>query len=279
MRNISKKLLIYYFVLLLLVLGSMFYFWEKYKTNLIPARDYSEIKEEGVLRITTEYNPLSYYIKGDTIGGFQYEISRAIAAIAGLEIETHLEMNLPKSFEDLESNRTDIIARNIPITEELKAQYLVTKPLILNKQVLVQRTAKANGDIAPIRSQLELAGKTCYIPSGSPAKIRLENMADEISDTIHIIEDKDYSSEQLIIMVAKGDIDYAVCDQQIAIETAKHLPEIDTETAISFSQLQAWVVRQDAPILRDSIDSWLTTLKKQGIYQKIYKQYYKENGF
>ena len=279
MRNSPQKLLVFYGVLLITVLGVLFYFWDKYKKNLIPIRDYNEIKQEGILRITTEYDPLSYYIKGDTISGFQYEISRAIANIAGLEIETHLVISLSKSFQNLESNRVDIIARNIPITKELKENYLITNPLILNRQVLVQRKPSANNNVALIRNQLDLAGKTCYIPNGSPAKIRLDNMAYEISDTIHIIEEERYSPEQLIIMVAKGDIDYVVCDQQIAAETAKHFPEIDIQTAISFYQFNAWIVRKDAPSLRDSLNSWIKTLKERGIYQKIYKQYYDNDTF
>ncbi len=44
------------------------------------------------------------------------------------------------------------------------------------------------------------------------------------------MEDELYSTEQLMIMVAKGDIDYAVCDQQIARMTQKKLPEVDILT-------------------------------------------------
>ena len=55
-------------------------------------------------------------------------------------------------------------------------------------------------------------------------------------------------------MVAKGDIDYAVCDQQIARVSKGNLPEIDIDTDISFTQLQSWAVRKDSPILLDSLN-------------------------
>ena len=60
-----------------------------------------------------------------------------------------------------------------------------------------------------------------------------------------------------MIMVAKGDIDYAVCDQQIARMTQKKLPEVDILTDVSFTQLQSWAVRKDSPVLLDSLNSWL----------------------
>ena len=78
-----------------------------------------------------------------------------------------------------------------------------------------------------------------------------------------------------MIMVAKGDIDYAVCDQQTAALSQKQLPEIDIKTDISFTQLQSWAVRKDSPILLDSLNSWLEQIRKNGTFDKIYKKYYK----
>ena len=75
-------------------------------------------------------------------------------------------------------------------------------------------------------------------------------------------------------MVAKGDIDYAVCDQQIAKISKEQLPEIDIDTDISFTQLQSWAVRKDSPILRDSLNSWFNQLRQNGSFDKIYKRYY-----
>ena len=231
------------------------------QTEVLP-RDYPTI-EEG------------YYVAGDTIEGFQYELSIAIAQLSGMEIQTLLEMSLAESFDMLEKNKCDVIARNIPITSEIKEKYLFTEPIILDKQVLIQRTEKANKGFKPIRNQLDLAGKTLYIPKDSPAQLRLQNLGHEIGDTIYVIEDELYSGEQLAIMVAKGDIDYAVCDQQTAILSQKQLPEIDIKTDISFTQLQSWAVRKDCPILLDSLNSWLDQIRKNGTFDKIYKKYYK----
>lgn len=267
-----KKLLILYSLLLFVAAMTMFFLWSSQQP--LPTRDYAEIQQEGVLRMVTEYNQLGYYVSGDTIEGFQYELGQAIARLAGIEVEIQLEMSHSKSFEALSSNRADIIARNIPITSALKDLYLFTDPILLNKQVLIQRTAKANEGIQPIRNQLDLAQKTLYIPQHSPALLRLTNLESEIGDTIYVVEEPLYSSEQLIIMVAKGDIDYAVCDQQIALQLKSQFPEIDIDTDISFTQLQSWAVRKDSPILRDSLNSWFNQLKQNGHYNTIYKKYY-----
>ena len=272
----SKKLLILYAFLLIVAVTTMIQLWRfNQGPQKIGPRDYPEIKEEGILRMITEYNQSGYSVSGDTVQGFQYELSQAIAKLSGLEVQTHLDMSLAKSFEELSDNKCDVIARNIPITSEMRENYLFTEPIVLNKQILVQRTAEANNGQAPIRNQLDLAQKTLYIPKDSPALLRLQNLGHEIGDTIYVVEDELYSTEQLMIMVAKGDIDYAVCDQQIARMTQKNLPEVDILTDISFTQLQSWAVRKDSPILRDSLNSWLQQIKDSGLYDQIYKRYYK----
>lgn len=275
----TRKLNIVYGILLVIALSTMALLW-KFNTAAkeIPIRDYPQIKQEGILRIVTEYDNIGYYVSGDTIEGFQYELSKAIASLSGLEVEAHLDMSLSNSFKELNENKCDIIARNIPITSEIKEEYLFTDPIILNKQVLVQRIEAANNGIKPIRNQLELAGKTLYIPQDSPSKLRLKNLEHEIGDTLYIREDSLYSSEQLIIMVAKGDIDYAVCDKRIAEASRGQLPEIDIETDISFTQLQSWAVRKSSPELLDSLNSWFAQIRENGTYDIIYRRYYTDEN-
>lgn len=270
----KRHLLLLYVALLLIALATMTQLWRHQRdaASLLP-RDYPEIAAEGILRLSTEYDQLGYFVSGDTLTGFQYELSQAIAELSGLEVQIQLEMNLNKSFEALNSGETDVIARNLPITTELRESFLLTDPIVLNKQVLVQRK-RQKGDSLLVRNQLDLARKTLYVPQGSPALLRISNLVFEIGDTIYVKEDERYSSEQLLILVAKGEIDYAVCDQQVARKIQQEYPELDIETDISFTQLQSWAVRKEAPLLLDSLNHWFNQLKETGRYDKIYRRYY-----
>jgi membrane-bound lytic murein transglycosylase MltF len=269
----SKKLPILYIILLSAAITFMIVLIHHRPVEIVP-RDYGAIRREGILRMVTEYNQSGYYIAGNHTEGFHYELSRAIARLSGLETQLYPEMSLEKSFAGLLRNQYDVIALNIPTTSELKEKYLFTEPVVLNRQVLVQRTAAANQGVEPVRNQLNLARMTLYVPVNSPALLRLRNLQYEIGDTIHVKEEPLYSSEQLAIMVAKGDIDYAVCDRQIALLAQKRLPEIDIQTDISFTQLQSWAVRKDAPALRDSLNRWFQILRENGTYDEIYRKYY-----
>ena len=208
-------------------------------------RDYAEIAANGTLRAATEYNSISFYVDGDTLSGFHYELIEAF------------------------------IAYGLLATSELKDSLLLTAPIVLNRQVLVQRKMDSPDDSLFVRSQLDLAGKTLNVVKGSPSILRIRNLGNEIGDTIYINEIEKYGSEQLIALVAHGDIDYAVCDEAIARSAADSLPQIDINTAISFTQFYSWGVSKQSPVLLDSLNSWLERFKTKKEYKKIYRKYYK----
>lgn len=238
-------------------------------------RDYAEIAQEGVIRVATEYNSISFYIDGDTVSGFHYELIEAFAQSKGLKTNIIPVMSFNERLEGLNQGTYDIIANNLLATSVLKDSLLLTSPIILSKQVLVQR--KATGDDSLyIQSQLDLAGRTLHVVKGSPSILRIHNLGNEIGDTIYISEVDKYADEQLIALVAHGDIDYAVCDESIAKAAIDSLPQLDISTDISFTQFYSWAVSKQSPALLDSLNTWLGEFRKGAAYQQIYHKYYKE---
>lgn len=237
-------------------------------------RDYAAIAKEGVLRVATEYNSISFYVDGDTVSGFHYELIEAFARDKGLKAEINPLMSFEERLKGLSEGQYDVIAYGILATSELKDSLLLTSPIVLNKQVLVQRKEKEENDSLYIRSQLDLARRTVHVVKGSPSILRIRNLGNEIGDTIYIEEIEKYGDEQLIALVAHGDIDYAVCDESIAEAAADSLPQIDINTAISFTQFYSWAVSKQSPALLDSLNTWLDKFQKEKEYRKIYQKYY-----
>lgn len=247
----------------------------KKKTTGHP-RDYSAIEQEGVLNVATEYNSISFFVDGDTVSGFHYELIEAFAHAKGLKAKIVPVMSFSERLEGLSNGTYDVIANDLLATSELKDSLLLTSPIILNKQVLVQRKINAADSTTFIKSQLDLAGRTLHVVKGSPSILRIHNLGSEIGDTIYVKEIEKYGSEQLIYMVAHDVIDYAVCDESIARAAADSLPELDINTAISFTQFYSWGVSKQSPVLLDSLDTWLNHFRDGESYKAIYKKYYGE---
>lgn len=237
-------------------------------------RDWAAIVKEGTIRMATEYNSISFYVDKDTISGFHYELIQAFAHDKGLKTEIIPIMSFDERLEGLSTGRFDAIAFGLLATSELKDSLLLTSPILLSKQVLVQRKAKGENDSIYIKSQLDLAGRTLHIVKGAPSILRIRNLGNEIGDTIYVKEVEKYGSEQLISLVAHADIDYVVCDESIAKAVADSLPQIDINTAISFTQFYSWAVSKQSPVLFDSLNTWLNKFQKGEEYQRIYEKYY-----
>ena len=160
------------------------------------------------------------------------------------------------------------------MTTRSKDSLFFSHTLLLSKQVLVQRKPEEGKDSLYIHNQLELGHKTLHVVKGSPALLRLHNLISEIADTIYIQEIEQYGPEQLMAMVSGGDIDYAVCDENIAKANMHLYPNLDIDTDISFTQFYAWGVAKHSPILLDSLNQWLDEYMKSEDYQKLYKKYF-----
>lgn len=252
--------------------AATFLFHEEEKPQGHP-RDYAEIKQSDTLKVVTEYNSLSYFVDGDTLAGFHYELVHAFARDKGLKVKLTPEMSFEKRLQGLGDGTYDLIACDISVTSELKDTIALTEPILLNKQVLVQRKGEP-GDSTYISNQLELAHKTLNVVKSSPAILRIQNLSNEIGDTIYIREIEKYGCEQLLAMVAHGDIDYAVCDESIAKASADSLPQLDINTAISFTQFYAWGASKQSPALLDTLNHWLREYVRSKEYRRLYNKYY-----
>ena len=195
--KISKANILKYVAMGIIAACITTFFLKKEKKHGHP-RDYAEIATEKIIRAATEYNSISFYVDGDTLSGFHYELIEAFARDHGWKAAITPEMSFDKRLEGLADGVFDVIAYGILATSELKDSLLLTTPIVLNKQILVQRKATSPTDSIFVKSQLDLAGKTLHVVKGSPSILRIHNLGNEIGDTIYIKEIDKYGSEQLI---------------------------------------------------------------------------------
>lgn len=237
--------------------------------------------ERGKLVAITDYNSTSYFIYRGEPMGYQYELLNLFAQHLGVRLEILVSNDLRESFEVLLSGECDVLALNLTVTKERSRLVDFTKPFIQTRQVLVQKKpakwqmlSERELEASLIRNQLDLAGKTIHVQKNSAYAARLHNLSEEIGDTINIVE-VPYESEQLITMVAEGEIEYTVSDENIARVNQTYYPEIDIQTAVSFPQNLAWAVKRGDNQLREEINTWLEgfsgTIESQLLYAKYFR--------
>jgi membrane-bound lytic murein transglycosylase F len=244
----------------------------RHKRNQI--HDLPSIMESGRLSVLTDSSSLGFSKKGDNIYGFQYEIVKAFADTLGLELVITEESDIKACMADLQDGDYDIIASFVPVTSEWKKEALFTNSLFTSRQVLVQRITNDTTQAKAIKNQFQLANDTIYLPVNSPYKMRIEHLAKEIADTIHIIEVKDQSSEQLVHLVATGKIKYAICNQQFAQRLKFMYPNLDFSVAVGFDQKHSWVVHKESVLLLEKLNEFLDDFIGSSDYWAIYRKYF-----
>jgi membrane-bound lytic murein transglycosylase F len=251
------------------------------KTAETPVVDLNEIRSNGRLVVMTDFNSTDYFIYRGQPMGYQYELLQELADYLGIKLDIIVSDDLERSFNCLIEGECNLIARNLTITRERKKLFDFTEPHGQTRQVLVQRKpdnwkklSQDELEKALIRNPLELGGKTIYVEQNSAFSARLKNLSDEIGDTINIREVPE-GSEVLIMLVAQGDIDFTVADENVALVNQTYYPNIDVSMAVSFPQNLAWAVQKGAVNLKNEIDNWLIEFKKTAKYRIIYNKYFK----
>ena len=234
------------------------------------------------LKAITDYGSVTYLIyRGETIG-YQYEMLKDFTNFLGVELEIVTEKDLEKSIDMLNNGETDLLAMGLTVTNDRVKVFEFTDPIMTTYQVLVQRKPDNYLQMATsdeiethlIRNQIDLAGKTISVQKGTIYASRLATLADEIGDTIIVIqEEKDV--EELIEAVANKEIDYTVADEHIAIVNSKYYPNIDIKTPLSFPQKISWAAKKGQTGLTDTINSWLKIYLKSIKSRLIYNKYFK----
>ncbi|NOZ48339.1 MAG: transporter substrate-binding domain-containing protein [Chlorobi bacterium] len=244
--------------------------------------DLEQIIKRGKLIALTDFNSTSYFIYRGEPMGYQYDMLKLLADYLSVDLEIIVSNDLEDTFDKLNTGKCDLLALNLTVTKQRNKFLNFVEPYSYTKQVLVQRKPKEWTKMSRntlekklLRNQLDLARKTVYVQKNSAFSKRLKNLSEEIGDSINIIEVENYSTEQLISLVSKGEIDYTVSDENVALLNQTYYPNIDVKTAISFPQKLAWAVRKNSPELLATLNEWVINFKKTARYRIIYNKYYK----
>ncbi len=231
--------------------------------------------EQDTLRVGIQISPLGVSTASDTLGGFYYDMIRQLASDNGLAITTDGFTQISAALEKLDRNDYDLVISDIPVTQNLREEFLFTNPIYADREVLVQRRDSILGQ-PPISTQSGLRGATVHISAQSPFITRLQNLSREIGDTIYIIQDREYGPEQLMVMTSIGEIDNVVVNEHVAKAIARDYPNLDISLSLSFNQFQSWAVAKRDSVLLDSLNIYIDRFKDTPAFRSLIDRYFNE---
>ncbi len=237
-----------------------------------PVHDLEQIQDSGVLRVLTLYSSTSYFQYRGQEMGFQYELAEQFAAYLGVKLEVVVARNVQELTTLLLAGKGDLIAYNLPVTNELRDSIEYCGEETITHQVLVQRNKWRS---APLKDVTELIGKEVYVKPGRYL-MRMNNLNEEVGGgiIIHNESSDSLSLEDLIMMVAQGKIDYTVADNDVAKLNQTYYPNLEVSMAVSHDQRASWAVRKECTQLAEAVNKWHEENTTSPKYTASMKRYF-----
>ena len=231
-------------------------------------KDFSAIQKSGRITVVTDSSSMGFSVSKEGVSGYNYEIIKAFANKYGLELIISQSNNTENGIDELLSGEAQVLVHYIPSNKENLQRLLLTKPILNTALVLVQKTDSTN-----IHSQLEMSGDTVFVAEGSVFIPRIKNLAEEISSEIKIVELKNKSLEQMVEMVARGQIKNTVCPEQLAIIYTSRFGNLNISLPVGFQQEYAWAVHPLSIALGDTLNNFLNEYIGSSEYWEMFLKY------
>ncbi|MDR2626824.1 MAG: transglycosylase SLT domain-containing protein [Dysgonamonadaceae bacterium] len=235
--------------------------------------DLPQIEQQGELHVLTLSGSMSYFIYKGEPRGYEYELLRDFADTYGLKVNIRLAENETRLTEMLLRGEGDLIAYPFPVTNPGKAELLYCGREVVNHQVLIQRSNK--GDTL-LKDVTGLIGKEVWVIHDSKQYQRMVYLNDELGGGIRIrtIDKDTVTVEDLIEMVAKGQISYTVSDGDMARLNKTYFQNLNISLPVSHPQRSSWAVRKTSPHLASALDEWFRNNRNTPHYRSLIKRYF-----
>ncbi len=207
------------------------------------------ILDRGYVKVGTLYGPNSYYIAADGPSGFEYELAKKYANYLGVDLKIVPGYKLEELFPKLDSGEVDFLAAGLTVTPERLAQYHFSPSYNDVSQKLVFK----QGEFWP-RKIADLTGKLMVISSSS----HVENLRElkAVHPELEWDETSELDSEELLLKVLSGEIDYTISDSHTLAVNRQYYPEVSIGFTIKDDEPLAWLMNKngDAAILASLIE-------------------------
>ncbi|WP_082083986.1 ABC transporter permease subunit [Gordonia sihwensis] len=214
---------------------------------------------EGVLRVGTEgtYAPFSFHDPATgRLSGYDVDVAEAVAHQMGMRAE-FVEAPWDSLFAALGADRFDVVANQVTITPERRAEYALSSPYAVGEGLVVTRA-----DDSSIRSLNDLRGRTV----AQTATSNWTQVARDAGAQVQTVE----GFTQAITLLRQGRVDATVNDS-IAVyayfaETGDSSVKISAKTGQTSDQ--AFAAAKGSPLI-PKIDHALDRLRADGTLTAI----------
>ncbi len=228
-----------------------------------------EILERGELRVLSRYGPTSYYVKGESLAGFEYELAQRFAEHLNVKLKIIIPDNLGNILHMIEQGKADIAAAGLTITPARKdiIRFGPVYQEVTQQLVYRQGNKKPKNITALSNGQLEVVANSSHVE-------QLYSHQQEIPE-LNWTENKELDSSGLLELVQLEMIDYTIADSNEIAANRPIFPELRVAFNISEPQALAWAMplAEDGSLYNE-MAIFFEQLEESGELDRLIEKYY-----
>lgn len=228
-----------------------------------------EIRERGELRVLTRYGPTTYYVKGNELAGFEYELTQRFAEYLNVKLKIIVPDNLGDMFNLIEHGKADMAAAGLSITPKRRDRFHFG-PVY---QEVTQQLVYRNGNRIP-ENITELYNGQLEVMANS-SHIELLNSYKEDIPELTWTENKELDSSGLLELVELEMIDYTIADSNDLVANQTLFPELRVAFDLSEPESLAWAMSlSEDGSLSAAMVSFFDQMEESGDIDRLIEKYY-----
>lgn len=219
----------------------------------------AEIRGRGVLRVVTLNAPTTWYLGPHGPEGLEFELASEFARMHGLKLEMWPATDLPALRDTLRAGLADIAAAQLTSTARWDGIGLVAAPYHEVPQQWIYR----RGAPRP-RSLADIAAARVVVEAGGPEAEMLTQHSGGLGSTLEWLEIPRSAEIDALDALVEDIADVALMDAYRFVFARALHPEVAVALPFPVKRPVSWIVRSDAPMLRDAVDQFFATKRRNG---------------
>lgn len=229
-----------------------------------------QIRSMGEIVMVTRNSPTTYY--EDQVGptGYEYELAKSFADYLGVRLVVKQADSLADIFSILERQEGAFAAAGLTITLDRARWARFSTPYMhVTQQVIYRR-----GGMKP-QSLVDLARGQLVVTSDSSHASRLRDIQRKEVPELTWSESPDFEAEELLQMVATGEVDFTVVDSNEFEMLHAYFPNLAKSFDLTGAEPLAWAFphsRDDS--LFHAAQSFFSNAHSSGLLSEVRERFY-----
>lgn len=206
---------------------------QPYSNNTELAR----ILDDGVLKVGSVYGRTTYYNGPVTQEGFEYELAQGFAEFLDVKLEVYPYYSYSELIDQLDAKRVDLLAASITMTDARKQAYKFGPAYqSLNFELVYQKGKDRPRGLDDLEGDLTIIANDIYREPMEQKAVEMANFGWQ--------ETADKDIEELLEMVANGELDYTISDSNILAVARRRYPNLGIGFSITDTLKLGWMLNK-----------------------------------